>query len=76
MALATTQVLKMVFLTPLNKQVTISLNNPKDTLTAAEVQGVMDTMIARNIFMTTNGELASKVSARIIDTTTNELFTA
>ncbi|WP_006716223.1 DUF2922 family protein [Desulfitobacterium metallireducens] len=74
--MATTQVLKMVFLTPLNKQVTISLNNPKDTLTAAEVQGVMDTMIARNIFMTTNGELASKVSARIIDTTTNELFTA
>lgn len=74
--MATTQVLKMVFLTPLNKQVTISLNNPKDDLTAVEVQGVMDTIIAKNIFMTSNGELASKVSARIIDTTTNELFSA
>jgi len=74
--LATTQSLRMVFLTPLNKQVTLSLNNPKDTLTAAEVQGVMDTIIAKNIFITSNGELTSKVSARIIDTTTNELFSA
>ncbi len=74
--MATTQSLRMVFLTPLNKQVTLSLNNPKDTLTAAEVQGVMDTIIAKNIFITSNGELTSKVSARIIDTTTNELFSA
>jgi len=74
--LATTQVLRMVFLNQLNKQVTLSLNNPKDTLTAADVQGVMDTVIARNIFTSTGGDLVSKVSARIIDTTTNELFTA
>lgn len=74
--MATNQVLKMVFLTPLNKQVTIGLNNPKDTLTSAEVQAVMDTIISRNIFLTSNGELTSKVSARIIDTTTNELFSA
>jgi hypothetical protein len=66
----------MVFLNQLNKQVTLSLNNPKDTLTAADVQGVMDTVIAKNIFTSTGGELVSKVSARIIDTTTNELFTA
>lgn len=74
--MAATQVLKMVFLTPANKQVTLSLNNPKDTLTAADVQAVMDTVIAKNIFISTGGELVSKVSARIIDTTTNELFSA
>ena len=74
--MAATQVLKMVFATPLNKQVTLSLNNPKDTLAAAEVQAAMDTIIAKNIFMTSNGELTAKVSARIIDTTTNELFNA
>lgn len=39
--MATTQVLKMVFATPFNNQVTLSLNNPKDTLTVAEVQAVM-----------------------------------
>jgi hypothetical protein len=64
----------MVFLNALNKQVSINLNNPKETLTAAEVQGVMDTVIAKNIFVSSGGELVSKVSARIIDTTTNELF--
>lgn len=74
--MATNQVLKMIFLTPLNKQVTMSLNNPKDAITAVEVQAAMDTIIARNIFLTTSGELTSKVSARIIDTTTNELFNA
>ena len=74
--MATNQVLKMVFLTTLNKQVTIGLSNPKDTITAPEVQAAMDTIIAKNIFLTSNGELASKVSARIIDTTTNELFSA
>jgi Protein of unknown function (DUF2922). len=74
--MAATQVLRMVFLNTLNKQVTINLNNPKDTLTAAQVQGVMDTVIARNIFTFTGGDLVSKVSARIIDTSTNELFSA
>jgi hypothetical protein len=74
--MAATQVLRMVFLNTLNKQVTISLNNPKDTLTAAQVQGVMDTVIAKNIFTSSGGDLASKVSARIIDTTTNEMFSA
>lgn len=72
----TQQVLRMVFLNQLNKQVTISLNNPKETLTAAEVQGVMDSVITKNLFTSTGGDLVSKVSARVIDTTTNELFTA
>jgi uncharacterized protein with ACT and thioredoxin-like domain len=66
----------MVFLNSLNKQVTINLNNPKDTLTAAEVQGAMDTVIAKNIFISGGGDLVAKVSARIIDTSTNELFSA
>lgn len=74
--MATTQVLRMIFLNQLNKQVTINLNNPKDTLTAVEVQGAMDTVISKNIFTSTGGDLVSKVSARIIDTTTNELFSA
>jgi len=72
--LATTQVLRMVFLNEANKQINLSVNNPKDAITAAEVQAVMDSIIAKNIFASTGGDLVSKVSARIIDTTTNELF--
>jgi hypothetical protein len=74
--LAASQVLRMVFLNQGNKQVNLSLNNPKDTITAAEVRAVMDSIIAKNIFSSNGGDLVSKVSARIVDTTTNELFTA
>ena len=74
--MATTQVLRMTFLNELNKQVSISLNNPNDDLTAVQVQGAMDTIIAKNVFDSSGGDLVSKVSAKIIDTTTNELFSA
>lgn len=74
--MATTQVLRMVFLNAASKQVNLSVNNPKDTLTAAEVQAVMDSIIAKNVFLSAGGDLVSKVSARIVDTTTNELFSS
>jgi len=64
----------MTFLNQANRNVTLSLDNPRDNLTAAEVQGVMDTIIAKNIFTSSGGDLVSKVSASIIDTTTTELF--
>lgn len=53
----------MMDFTKYNKQVTINLSNPKETLTALEVQGVMDTVIAKNIFSSSGGDLVSKVSA-------------
>jgi len=71
---AVTQTLRMTFLNQANRNVTLSLDNPRDNLTAAEVQGVMDTIIAKNIFTSSGGDLVSKVSASIIDTTTTELF--
>jgi hypothetical protein len=64
----------MTFLNQGNKNVTLSLDNPRDDVTAAEVQAAMDLIIARNIFTSTSGDLVSKVNARIIDTTTTELF--
>jgi hypothetical protein len=64
----------MTFLSQGSKNVTLSLDNPRNDLTAAEVQASMDLIIARNIFTSTGGDLVSKVNARIIDTTTTELF--
>ncbi|RKO67807.1 DUF2922 domain-containing protein [Desulfofundulus salinus] len=43
---------------------TLNLNNPRDNLTAAEVQNAMDQIIARNVFLTSGGALVSKVSAQ------------
>lgn len=74
--MAVTQTLRMTFLNQANKNVTLSLDNPRNNLTAAEVQGVMDTIIARNIFTSSGGDLAAKINARIIDTTTTELFSS
>ena len=72
--MAVTQSLRMTFLSQGNRNVTLSLDNPRNDLTAAEVQAAMDLIIARNIFTSSGGDLVSKVSARIIDTTTTELF--
>jgi len=71
---AVTQTLRMAFINEANRNVTISLDNPKDDLTAAQVQAAMDLIIARNIFTSSGGDLVSKLNARIIDTTTTELF--
>lgn len=74
--MAVTQTLRMTFLNESGNNVSISLDNPKDDLTAAQVQTAMDLIITKNIFISTGGDLVSKSSARIIDTTTTELFSS
>ena len=66
--------LRMVFKNTGGSNVTFSLRNPKEDITAAEVQGVMDTVISKNIFSSTGGDLTSKVRAELIDTTETTLF--
>jgi len=72
--MAVAQTLQMSFLTQAGTRATISLDNPKDTLTQAEVTAAMDQIIAKNIFNTAGGDLVSKYSAQIVDTTTNVLY--
>lgn len=69
-----TKVLRMVFKNQSGSNFTISLDNPREDLTAAEIEGVMEQVIARNIFLTTGGELVSKYDIKIVDTTTNDLY--
>ncbi|KAF1086289.1 hypothetical protein SPSYN_00006 [Sporotomaculum syntrophicum] len=72
--MAVTQTLKMSFVNQAGTKTTISLDNPKDTLTQAEVTAAMDQIIAKNIFNSAGGDLVSKHSAAIIDTTTTVLY--
>ncbi|WP_027365057.1 DUF2922 domain-containing protein [Desulfotruncus alcoholivorax] len=74
--MATTQTLQMRFVTQAGNRVTISLDNPKDTLTEAEVTAAMDQIIAKNIFVTSGGDLVSKDSAQIVDRTVNIIYEA
>ncbi|AGL00262.1 DUF2922 domain-containing protein [Desulfoscipio gibsoniae] len=72
--MATTQTLQMSFINQAGTRTTISLDNPKDTLTEAEVVAAMDQIIAKNIFNTSGGDLVAKHSAQIIDRTVNVVF--
>jgi len=72
--MAATQTLQMTFVNQAGTRTTISLSNPKDTLTQAEVVTAMDQIIAKNIFNTAGGDLVSKYSAQIIDRSVNVLY--
>ncbi|AFM43103.1 Protein of unknown function (DUF2922) [Desulfosporosinus acidiphilus SJ4] len=74
MASTTKKVLRMTFNNAAGNAVTITLPQPKAALTAADIEAVMDQIIAKNIFLTPGGELISKRDVRIIDTTTNDLY--
>lgn len=74
MAVTNNQVLRMVFANQAGGNVTINLDNPLENLAAAEITAVMDTIITKNIFTSTGGDLVSKKDAKIIDTASNDLY--
>lgn len=57
--------LEMVFKTVQDREVVISLLDPKDAITAAEVDATMNLIISKNIFATTYGDLIENVEARV-----------
>lgn len=74
MASITKKVLRMTFSNASGNAVTITLPDPKASLTAAQIEAVMDQIITKNIFLTAGGELISKRDVKIVDTTTDDLF--
>lgn len=74
MASTTQKVLRMTFNNALGGAVSITLPEPKADLTAAQIEAVMDQIIAKNIFVGTGGAYVSKKDIKIIDTTTNDLY--
>ncbi|HWR06773.1 MULTISPECIES: DUF2922 domain-containing protein [Sporomusa] len=55
--------LDMTFRDSVGKEVTLSLPDPKDDLTLAQVNTAMDTIIAKNILVNRGSELVSRVEA-------------
>ncbi len=74
MAITTTQTLRMVFKNESGSNFTISLDNPRDNITATEIEAVMDLIISKNVFQTGGGALVSKQDVQIVDRTTNDLY--
>lgn len=55
----------MTFKNEAGQNVNIRLNYPRENLTPEAVSAVMDTIIAKNVFATTGGDLVEKVGAYI-----------
>jgi len=63
------ETLQMIFSNVEGRNATISVLNPDSELTALEVEGVMDSILTKNVFNTTGGDLVSKVRAQVVSRT-------
>jgi len=70
------QQLQMVFRTAGGRRVTLSLDDPLETLDATTVQNAMETIVAKNIFTSSTGDLVGVIEARIVSRETVQLFEA
>lgn len=67
------KVLVMTFKNEAGRNVNVRVNYPRENLTGQEVDAVMDTILQKNIFPTTGGDLVEKVGAQIVETTVTAL---
>lgn len=58
--------LSMVFITEKGAKSSLSISGVKPTLTKAEIDALMDTIIAKNVFLASTGALEKKESAQIV----------
>lgn len=59
--------LNMVFLTAGAKKVTFTVSDVKVGITQAQINTLMDLIIAQNIFTTSSGDLVKKSSASFLE---------
>ena len=71
-----TKVLELIFINAGGKKVTLSLNDPRENLTEVEVRGVMEQIIAKNLFNTTAGDIAAVSGARIVSREITAIYEA
>ena len=64
------KVLQLIFKNSAGKKITMSIEDPKDALTEAEIKAAMDLIIQKNIFKKNNDDLVEAVEAKIVTTGT------
>jgi len=57
--------LSMIFLTDAGEKSTLSISGVKTNLTKDEINTLMNTIIAKNIFKTNSGDLVKKSGAQV-----------
>lgn len=58
--------LSMVFITEMGEKSTLSISGVKSSITQADVDKLMATIIAKNVFFTKSGALVSSDSAQLV----------
>lgn len=64
--------LSMVFGTEHGLKTTLSLTDVKPDITKEQVDSLMDTIVANNVFRVASGALVSKVSAQLVSRKVNK----
>ena len=64
--------LVMTFLTGVGRKISISIDDPKENITEAEIVDAMNLIVEKNIFAPYGSELVSTVDAKVIVTDTKE----
>lgn len=62
----------MTFLTGVGRKISISVDDPREDITEAEVVAAMDLIVEKDIFAPYGSNLASTVDAKIVLTDTQE----
>lgn len=57
--------LTMVFNTALGEKTSLSISGVKSTITQTDADALMDTIIAKDVFITNSGKLVGKESAQL-----------
>lgn len=64
--------LVMTFKNEVDKEVTISIDDPKDDITEQQIKEAMDLIVTKGIFKKGNYALTAVVDAKIVNTQTTE----
>lgn len=62
----------MTFRSTGDKTVNLTVDNPKDSLTEAEVISAMNLIVAKNIFSPGDADLKEAIKAKVVQTETTE----
>ena len=71
---STRKVIRMTFLDDGGSRNIIVIANPRDDLTEQEILDAMDLIIQKNIIEGKTGDFVSKLDARIVETTSNDIY--
>lgn len=74
MSTVSKKIVRMVYTTQDGRTFSLTLPDPKDDLTSADVEAVMDLVILKNIFATSGGDIIGKRDIKIVDTSTTDLY--